>query len=234
MNICIIIQARTTSTRFKEKIFHKFSGISVLEMVIKQSLLTKANNVILAVPKEQKKEFKELKKEYDIKIFGGDEENVLDRYYKCAKENKANIIVRITGDCPTIDHKIIDNSINFFLKEEYDYITNTSLDTSYKNKKNDEIKYKTNTFLCSGFDVEVFSFDALKKAYENVKTKSEKEHITIWMKENLNCGVVKELALIVNGKFSLDKKEDLKIIKRFLSLKEKGFIKIGKNNSLDS
>ena len=50
-----------------------------------------------------------------IDIFRGDLENVLDRFYQCARTYKPNYIVRLTGDCPLIDWHIVDETINFFL-----------------------------------------------------------------------------------------------------------------------
>ena len=57
-------------------------------------------------------------------IFRGSEKNVLERYYKCAKHYKSEIIVRITSDCPLMDYRLIDEMIEYFLKNDCDYLSN--------------------------------------------------------------------------------------------------------------
>ena len=49
-----------------------------------------------------------------VKIFRGDEKNVLKRYYDCAKINKSSIIIRVTADCPLIDIKYINELLKIF------------------------------------------------------------------------------------------------------------------------
>ena len=62
----------------------------------------------------------EIQKKHSIKIkyFVGAESNVLKRYYDASKKYNADIIVRITGDCPLVDYKIVDEFIKVFLKEK--------------------------------------------------------------------------------------------------------------------
>ena len=84
-----------------------------------------------------------------IKVFRGSQNDVLSRYYHCAKENNASTIVRLTADCPLIDPKVIDAVIDLYFSKKVDYAANTvPPETSY---------------WPDGSDVEVFSFQALKK-----------------------------------------------------------------------
>ena len=226
MKTGIIIQARTTSSRFPEKIFYKIKGKMVLEYVIEECL--NVAETILAVPKKQVKYFEEIAQKYNISVFGGSEDDLAERYYKTAEKYNLQTIIRITSDCPLINSLIIQKTLDFYNENKYDYVINTSLETEYKNKNNNEIEYKSETLLGDGFDVEIFSFEALVKTYLNAKSKSEKEHLTIWMKENLNCGVFDDLFLCAHGKFSLDEEKDLKGIETFMELKNAGFVKEGK------
>ncbi|NSJ93195.1 acylneuraminate cytidylyltransferase, partial [Coprococcus sp. MSK.21.13] len=81
-----------------------------------------------------------------VKYFRGSEEDVLSRYYYAAKENNADVVVRITSDCPLIDPEVSENIIQFYLdnKDKYDYVSNT-IERTYPR----------------GLDTEVFSFRVL-------------------------------------------------------------------------
>ena len=155
--IVAIIQARLTSKRFPKKIIQKIGGSTLIEQVIKRVQMSKKiDDIILAVPNNDK--HKILKKYLNKnKIFFGSENDVLSRFYRAALKNKATKIVRICGDCPFVDPKIIDKIISIFNKNNYDYISNTIKPT-----------------FPDGLDVEVFSFDALKKSWKKAKSKHDR------------------------------------------------------------
>ena len=106
---------------------------------------------------------------HNIKIFRGSTNNVAKRLIDCAKLNHVEIIVRITGDCPIIDPKLIDDCIKLHFKRKKDYTTNT-LKLSFPD----------------GLDVEVFNTDALIKSQKMSKTKLNKEHVTYYMRRSKN------------------------------------------------
>ena len=85
-----------------------------------------------------------------IACFQGSEEDVLERYYQAAKKYQADLVVRITSDCPLIDPQVIDQVIQFYLDNQakYDYISN-SLKRTYPR----------------GMDTEIFSFQILEQAF---------------------------------------------------------------------
>ena len=84
-------------------------------------------------------------KRLNVNYFRGSEENVLSRYYYAAKENNADVVVRVTSDCPLIDPEVSSRIIDFYFKnrEKYDYVSNT-IDRTYPR----------------GLATEVFSFNA--------------------------------------------------------------------------
>ena len=165
MKVSAIIQARTSSTRLTKKVLLPLpynSDITVLQQVIRR--VKKSNiidDVIVATTtdKEDEEIIKIAEKE-NVKWFKGSKNNVLERYYKTAQENKADIIVRITSDCPCIDWNIIDKTVATHLKENADYTSNTIKKT-----------------FPHGLDVEVISFEALKEAYRKATLDFEKEHV---------------------------------------------------------
>ncbi len=107
-----------------------------------------------------------------IPWFRGSRDDVLSRYYHAAKESNADIIIRITSDCPVIDPEVIDKMLDIFIKEKnsgnnIDYISNTLSRTFPR-----------------GLDVEVFTFDALKKTYRKATQTYEREHVTPYIYHN--------------------------------------------------
>ena len=114
----IIIQARMGSTRLPGKIL-KFldKDEKVLDVLIKRMKLCKqVDEIIIATtPDKQNSQIIEVAKTHNVSYFIGSEKNVLKRYYKCAKENTIDVVLRITSDCPFVDPKIVDDMIDFYL-----------------------------------------------------------------------------------------------------------------------
>jgi spore coat polysaccharide biosynthesis protein SpsF len=104
------------------------------------------------------------------KVFRGREEDVLGRYYYAAKEYAADVIVRITSDCPLIDPYVIDDVVDIFLKGNYEIVANAGINIS------------TRTFP-RGLDVEVFSFEVLEMAFKNATENYQREHVTPYIHE---------------------------------------------------
>jgi len=149
-----IIQARLTSTRFPKKILQKINGLTLIEFLIKRVKASKMiDEVIVAIPNNAKNQI--LKKYLkNINFFMGSENDVLDRYYKAAKKFKANTVIRICGDCPFTDPKIIDQLLLLFSNKKYDYVSNTIKPT-----------------FPDGLDAEVFSFKVLEETWKAGKQK---------------------------------------------------------------
>jgi len=104
----------------------------------------------------------------NVLYYRGSEDDVLDRYYQAAKRSEADVIVRVTGDCPLVDPALIDDLVNFFLEGgDYDYASNIAPPT-----------------FPDGLDVEVFSFTALERAWIESKLISEREHVTPYIRNN--------------------------------------------------
>ena len=157
--IVAIIQARYGSTRLPGKILMEINDKSILDYVINQVQHSKKiDKIVVAAPKKTQDDLVVNSiNSSNVEVFRGSENDVLDRYYQCAKNCNANVIVRITSDCPLIDPTLIDRCILEFQNSDYDYISNVN-----KLEKTSWI-YHLNGFPL-GFAVEVFTFDALERS----------------------------------------------------------------------
>ncbi len=201
-----IIQARMGSFRFPGKMNETLGGHTILEWVIyrvKKSRLT--DKIILATTLNRKDEiFFSFKKKYNIEIFCGSENNVLDRFYKAALKHKVDNIIRICADNPFIDHIQIDDLINFYNNSNCDYCSNNQ---DYMNSGYPD-----------GFGAEILSFNALKKIKKEALKDTYKEHLTSYIKENpekfrINVMRAKGNLNYPNLRFDVDTLEDLKKMK---------------------
>lgn len=205
--VCLIVQARTNSRRFKNKIMFKVNNkpliLWLLNRVQKAKLVDKF--IVATTTEASDNRFVLwLKKNTKYDIFRGSNENVLKRFFFCAKKYKAKYVVRITADDPLKDPKIIDKAIRIILKnKDIDYCSNT-LRASYPD----------------GLDVEVFKFTALKKAFFQAKLHSEKEHVTPYIWKNKDLFKIKNFSYKENlskWRLTVDYKRDLKIIKKIFN-----------------
>ena len=193
----IIVQARLTSTRFPNKILKKIGNDTLIEILLKRLSLCKAvDQIVLAIPGNKKNKILSKILKSNIPVFYGSENDVLDRYYKAAKKFKATYIVRISGDCPLIDPKVIDKAVDFFKTNKFDYVSNT-IKPTYPD----------------GLDVEVFTMDILNKAYNNAERDYHHEHVTPWIYENSNnIKYISDLDDFSDFRLTLDTLEDYLMI----------------------
>ena len=103
-------------------------------------------------------------------MFRGSLENVLDRYYRCAKSFRASTIIRLTGDCPFISPEIIDFMVDQFNCQSYDYISNTA---------NDDFLMCPMVWM-----LKFFSMSALSRAWREAYLDFELEHVTPWFRNS--------------------------------------------------
>jgi len=119
-----IIQARTGSTRQPGKVLEKIEDRTLLEYVIDRCKLSKSlADIILATTEFPADDpIFEMGISLGVKVFRGSEEDVLERYVLAAEKFGADLIVRITADCPLIDPEIIDRTIQQYKENPSDYL----------------------------------------------------------------------------------------------------------------
>lgn len=212
LKVVAIIQARTGSSRLPGKVLKQLKGKTVLEHVIervRQSI--EINEIVIATTiKESDEPIVEEAKRLHVPFYRGSEENVLSRYYYAAKENQADVIVRITSDCPLIDPLVIDEILRFYKKHNFDYVSNAGPESSHRTYPR-------------GLDTEVFSFDQLEKAFNSATKPYEKEHVTPYIYENSNqIYYYKNEIDYSNFRWTLDTNEDLELILKVYDILYKG------------
>lgn len=171
MKIIAIVQARTGSTRFPNKIFCDLVGFPLLHHVIERLRPSKKiTEVVVATTKNVSDDsIMNWCDTNNVKCFRGSEENVLERYYKTAEYFDADIVVRVTADDPFKDYRLIDKAIKVLQSKKMDFVCNNN-PTSFP----------------EGLDVEVLTFESLKKSYESSVSKFEQEHVTQFIHRNKN------------------------------------------------
>ncbi len=206
MNVVVIVQTRIGSTRLPKKVLKKIKNKMILDYVIERLMFCKrVNDVIIATTTKKKDDVLE---KYainnGIKYFRGNEEDVLSRYYNAAKQFKADIIVRITSDCPLIDPEIVDDIIKKHIENKADYTSNTIKRTYPR-----------------GVDTEVFNFNTLEDTYNNANEEYHREHVTPYMREhpdkfNLQNIEAEGTLRRPDIRITIDTKEDFELIKKIL------------------
>lgn len=162
MRIVAIVQARMGSTRLPGKVLKEVNDKPLLAYQIER--MKKAyliDELVIATTPNGNEEIIDLCNKLSVDYFIGSEQDVLERYYEAAIKFSADIVVRITSDCPLIDPKIIDSVIQMYLDGEHDYVSNTQLRTFPR-----------------GMDTEVFSMKILEEAFINASLDYEREHVT--------------------------------------------------------
>jgi len=169
MKVVAIVQARMGSTRLPGKVMRPVCGVPLIGLLLQR--LAKANlvdEIILSTSTDPRNvRLTEYVQQLGYAVYQGSENDVLDRYYQAAKQAKADVIVRITGDCPLLDPVLVDSLIASYLESKVDYVSNVAPPT-----------------FPDGLDIEVFSFAALNKAQHEAKLPQQREHVTPFIRES--------------------------------------------------
>ena len=172
MKIVGIVQARTGSTRLPGKVLLDLAGKPML--VRDMNRLSRAqtlDEVVVATTIEPADDaIVSLCNESGWAYFRGSEEDVLDRYYRAAVDYDAEVVVRITSDCPLIDPEIVDHVVREFLERQ------------------PEVHYTSNILpkrtFPRGLDTEVMRFDVLEQAWREDRNPAWREHVTPYIQRN--------------------------------------------------
>ena len=201
----IMIQARTGSTRLPKKVLSKIEEKPLIWHVINRVKRVHGIKQIVLVTTRKKEDeiLIRIANKSNILSFTGDTYDVLNRYYQCASQFDADPIIRITGDCPLIDHTLVENMLKFYNHNDFDYVSNTLFPT-----------------FPDGLDVEIFSFKTLSKMAKNARMKSEREHVTSYIlnhPKQFKTLNFKNKTNLANYRWTVDTYKDLKFVRKIYS-----------------
>lgn len=163
----VIVQARYGSTRLPGKVLKTLAGHTVLEHVLHRcAAIPSADVVCCAVPTtSDSDEVANLATKYGAEVYRGNEQDVLDRYYQAARMLNADVILRVTSDCPLIDPDLCDAVLRLRAARNADYACNNMPRR-----------------MPHGLDCEAFTFRALEKAAHEARDPASREHVTPWLR----------------------------------------------------
>ncbi len=203
----IFLQARMSSRRLPGKVLFKLKNKTVLEQAVSNLKKIRLKKKIIVLTSKNKSDDKIVQhcKKKKILVFRGSLKNVYKRYFDAIKKFKNNFFIRINGDSPLIDYKIIEKAIRIFKSNKFDIVTNCQKRTFPK-----------------GQSVEIIKSDVFIKNYKFVKNKRHKEHIFLYYYSNskkFKIFNIKKRGNFKNINQSIDTFEDYIKIKNYYKKK---------------
>ena len=216
--VAFFIQARTSSTRFRQKVLKKIDNTpSIIFMVNRlKKKFNKKHIFILTSKNKTDNKLSNICKKKKINVFRGNLKNVLNRYFNANKLLNYQNIVRLTGDCPLIDTDIIIDVLKKHFKNKNDYTSNV-LKTSFP----------------QGLDVEVFTKETLNKIFSYAKKNYEKEHVTLYLRNNqkkFKCQNIMNNLDLSRIRLCIDYREDYNFIKNIIKISKEKRLKLNFKN----
>jgi glutamate-1-semialdehyde 2,1-aminomutase len=199
--VVAVVQARLGSKRFPRKVLSLVSDKSALEVLITRlKQADTINQIVLAIPlSSENDELLSVAKDLKIECVRGSENDVLDRFYIAAKGSNPDLVVRITGDCPLVDPKLVDQVVHLCIDNNYEYAS-------------------TNESFPDGLDVEVFKFETLTAAWLKSTNAHDREHVTPFVRKlaGSNSGSITSKDDNSQIRVTLDETDDLIVIREVL------------------
>ena len=169
MKVVAIVQARMGSTRLPNKVMKRIGGVPMIELLLTRLARAKEVNQIVVATSVDDRNIPLI--EHVCKLGyaceQGSENDVLGRYLQAASKHNADVVVRITGDCPLVDPDLVDQVIRQFKATNVDYFSNVSPPT-----------------YPDGLDIEVFTFKALEQASRETADPFDREHVTPYLRKS--------------------------------------------------
>ncbi len=201
MKIVALVQARMGSTRLPNKVMKPIGGIPMIELLLSRLSQSKeVDQIVVATSVDDRNQLLvEHVRKLGYLCEQGSENDVLDRFVHAAKEHQAEVVVRITGDCPLVDPSLVDEAIRRFKRSGADYFSNVSPPT-----------------YPDGLDIEVFSFKVLVQASHETSKPFDREHVTPYLRESgkFKTASMQHSQDLSELRWTVDEPEDFAIIEK--------------------
>ena len=208
-NVVCIIQARMGSNRLPGKVLEEICADPMLDWVVYRAQQSSCvSKVVVATTTDASDDAIAVwcaAKQVDC--YRGAVQDVLDRFYQSALLTSADVIVRLTADCPLIDPKVIDDVINLFVKTDADFAANRLPPPFHR------------TFPI-GLDVEVASFAALERAWREADQPFQREHVLQYLYEEegrFNVSILDAQRDFGAYRWTVDTPQDLEFIRALMA-----------------
>lgn len=201
MRTVAVVQARMGSTRFPGKVMGQICGTPMIGLLLERlARASRVDEVVLATPIDPRNApLVDYVRRLGYSVYQGSENDVLDRYYQAALGAGADIVVRITGDCPLVDPRLVDEVIERLVDGQLDYASNT-LEPTYPD----------------GLDTEVLTFAALADAWREAVTTFDREHVTPFVKSGARYKRenVRHPADLSKERWTVDEPDDFAVVEK--------------------
>lgn len=205
MRVVAIVQARMDSTRLPGKVLRDLAGEPMVGRVIERLRRVQGiDQIQVAISRRPADDplLEHLSRLGDIGVTRGPEEDVLARFVQAADESGAEIVVRITADCPLLSPTVSHRVVGEFLRHRAhcDYVSNTLRRTFPR-----------------GLDTEAFSYEALRVAHLEAESRADREHVTpfIWRQpQRFRLRSVVDSVDRSHHRWTVDTREDFELMSR--------------------
>jgi spore coat polysaccharide biosynthesis protein SpsF len=205
MSVVAILQARVGSTRLPRKVLRDVAGQPMLvrDMHRLQRAQRLDKIVVATTIEPQDDELADFCAAQGWLCFRGSEQDVLDRYYQAAVAHAAEVIVRITSDCPLIDPVLVDAVVERFTAAQppLAYMANFLPVRTYPR----------------GLDMEIFSMSALARAWQEDTNPATREHVTPYLYQHPELFALDGFNHAVDysaHRWTVDTAEDMELVQR--------------------
>lgn len=200
MKVVALVQARMGSTRLPNKVMLPINGVPMIELLLKRlSKACEIDQIVVATSTDVRNApLLEHVKSLGYACEMGSESDVLERFVDIARLHHADVVVRITGDCPLVDPILVDECVRRFKSAGVEYFSNV-VPPTYPD----------------GLDIEVFSFAALDTASGKTNRLSDREHVTPYLRESgeFSCASMSHLENLSSLRWTVDEVQDFSVVK---------------------
>lgn len=210
LKIVCIIQGRMGSSRLPGKVLKDIGGKPMLEWVVERAAMSAyIDEVMVATTTDVSDEpIAAYCAEANIRCYRGSVYDVLDRFYQAAKLAEADVVVRVTADCPLLDPWLVDETIEALLENEADFSANRLPPPFHRTYP-------------IGLDVEAATFAALERAWNEADTKFEREHVMPYLyneEGRFKVVVIDNDEDHGEARWTVDTPEDLEVVRGLAAL----------------